>query len=166
MDYTREILVGVCCFIAISAIHIHFVTQISFISEVKIISDLNNGKYNGVIRTNLLLFSALGMCHLIAIFVWAGFLLLFGLIPSFIDSLLFSGSCYTTLGYMGDKLPVGWRLLSLFIAISGLFSFSVSTAVLLSKTNKFKEAWKLKHQQKIIRYLKKHRLTESHFDNL
>lgn len=166
IEYTREIIVGLTCFFIISIFHVISIAQISFVSEVKIISDLKNKKYSRVIWTNLVLFLVLGFAHLIGVSLWAFFLVVTNLIPSLIEALLFSGSCYTTLGYMGDELPYGWRLLALFIAISGLFSFSISTAILLSKTGKFKEAWKMRHHARIMKYLKKHKLDEDDFHSL
>lgn len=112
------------------------------------------------------MFLTLGSCHLFAIFLWAFFLYLTQTLHTLIDAILFAGSCYTTLGYMGDQLPTGWRLIALFIAISGLFSFSLSTATILAKTSNFRMAWKGANKEKLIKYLKKHNLDESDFESL
>lgn len=164
--YFREISVGLLCFFLISALHIKIITHLSFITEVKVIRDLKLQNYSGIIRINMALFLLLGVCHILSIGLWSLILFYSGLVPVFINALLFAGSCYTTLGYMGDTLPVGWRVVALFIALSGLFSFSLSTGVLISKTNNFRIAWKNRYKSKIMKYLKKHKLSEEDFEKL
>lgn len=166
LNYATEISTGLICFFIVTALHSILVSQTSFIANVKILSDLKAKKYSKVIKTHFFLFLLFGFFHFIAVGLWAFFLIIFNTIPTTIEALLFAGSCYTTLGYMGNELPVGWRLLALFIAISGLFSFSISTATIFSKTANFKLAWKMKHHTKIMNYLRKHNLDETDFHSL
>jgi hypothetical protein len=71
-----------------------------------------------------------------------------GLIDNAIQTLLFVGSCYTTVGFIGDILPEGWKSLACFISFSGLFSIAWTTSGMIGMTNSYKAAWNLKHHQK------------------
>ncbi|MBU3596731.1 hypothetical protein ICN10_10005 [Polynucleobacter sp. 86C-FISCH] len=68
------------------------------------------------------------------------------LITSPINAILFAGSCYLTLGFIGDVLPFGWKSLALFISFSGLFSIAWTTSAMVGLTNSLKGAW-LKRKQ-------------------
>ena len=61
--------------------------------------------------------------HLVAIFVWAAALVHSGLVADWRAAGFFAGNTYTTVGYGGDILPPGWRMVTPIIAISGLFTF-------------------------------------------
>ena len=52
-------------------------------------------------------------------------------------------------------MPLDWKLLALFIALSGLFSVALSTAVMLSMSPLFRYAWMKKHAHAIEKRLKK-----------
>lgn len=52
----------------------------------------------------------------------------------------FTGETYTTLGFGDILLPIEWRQLALFIAMSGLLAFGWSTGVLVSIVGKTYEA--------------------------
>lgn len=84
---------------------------------------------------------ALAFVQLGAILVWALALFHTDLIPTRAMAILFSGSCYTTIGVFEDVLPAGWRLVALFIAFSGLFSFAWATSIMMSMANSFTQAW-------------------------
>jgi hypothetical protein len=43
--------------------------------------------------------------------------------------MVYAGSTYTTVGFVSDPLPTQWQLLSVIMAVSGLFTFGWSTAV-------------------------------------
>jgi hypothetical protein len=67
-----------------------------------------------------------------------------------IDAILFAGSCYTTLGFVEDILPNGWKSLAFFISFSGLFSLAWTTSIMIGMTNTYRETWKLKnHSQRL-----------------
>lgn len=67
-----------------------------------------------------------------AILLWSAVLHLSGLITTLRGAMLFAGSCYTTLGIFNDDLPKGWEALAFYIAFSGLFSFAIATAAMIS----------------------------------
>jgi hypothetical protein len=81
--------------------------------------------------------------HVLEIFLWAAALVYTGLIPNWHLAGLFSGSTYTTIGYNGMILPLGWGMLAPLIAISGLFTFGWSGSVLVDlvgRCQKIKDA--------------------------
>ena len=59
--------------------------------------------------------------------IWGVVLNVVGLIPNLRDSIYFSANAYTTVGYGGMILPVEWRELTSIIAISGVFTFALTT---------------------------------------
>ncbi len=69
--------------------------------------------------------------HLIQIFAWGLFTYLWGIIPNEHQAMVFAGSTYTTVGFTSDPIPTGWQLLTIIMAVSGLFSFGWSTAIML-----------------------------------
>lgn len=73
-----------------------------------------------------------------AVTIWAASIYFYGLIPSWDDAFLFTGSCYTSMGIYGNTLPPGWRMLSLSIAFTGLFSFGWATAATISMISDLK----------------------------
>ena len=72
------------------------------------------------------------MTQVVAILLWTTALHLNGLVDNIRAAMLFAGSCYTTLGIITDNLPVGWQSLAFYIAFSGLFSFAIATAAMIS----------------------------------
>lgn len=74
--------------------------------------------------------------HLIQIYVWGQFLYRWDIIDAEHHAMVFAGSTYTTVGFTSDPLPIGWQLLTIIMAVSGVFSFGWSTAImfLLSQT--------------------------------
>jgi len=67
--------------------------------------------------------------HLLQIYVWGLALNLYGVIDSLHNAMVYAGSTYTTVGFITDPLPTQWQLLSVIMAVSGLFAFGWSTAV-------------------------------------
>lgn len=70
------------------------------------------------------------MSHLVQIFIWALLLYLTGVIPSRQTAVLLSGSTYTTVGFANDTLPIQWQLLTVIMAVTGLFAFAWSTSIM------------------------------------
>lgn len=68
--------------------------------------------------------------HLIQIYAWGEFTYLSGIIPNEHHAMVFAGSTYTTVGFTSDPLPTEWQLLTIIMAVSGLFSFGWSTAIM------------------------------------
>jgi len=81
--------------------------------------------------------------HLVEMFVWAAALVYSGLVGDWRAAGFFAGNTYTTVGYGGDILPTGWRLVAPIIAISGLFTFGWTGSVLvdlIGRCQKIKDA--------------------------
>ncbi len=87
-------------------------------------------------------FALLGV-HLVEIFIWSAALVYSGLIADWRIAGFFAGNTYTTVGYGGDILPIGWRMVAPIIAISGLFTFGWTGSVLvdlIGRCQKIKDA--------------------------
>lgn len=76
----------------------------------------------------------LTISHLFEIFVWGYALSLSGLIPNTHHAMVFAGSAYTTVGFGTNPLPVGWELVMVVIALSGMIAFGWSISVLFGMT--------------------------------
>ena len=68
------------------------------------------------------------MSHMVQIFIWARFLYYPGIVPDIHQAVILSGSTYTTVGFATDNLPIQWQLLSVIMAVTGLFAFAWSTS--------------------------------------
>lgn len=89
------------------------------------------GKQN--VTAHLLFFSAifiLLMSHFAQIYIWGLFLFLPGIMSNTHQAILLAGSTYTTVGFITDNLPLQWQLLSVTMAITGLFAFAWSTSIM------------------------------------
>lgn len=93
---------------ALQARHEHFRAQIIFLASALI-----------------LLASHLGQ-----IYVWGVALAWAGAQSNIHQAMVFAGSTYTTVGFSNDQLPLGWQLVTIIMATSGLFSFGWSTSVM------------------------------------
>ena len=65
------------------------------------------------------------------------------------QSVLFSGSTYTAMGFMDDLLPGGWKMLAIIIAFSGMFAFAWTASVMISMTKNFRQAYTRLHMKKL-----------------
>jgi hypothetical protein len=108
--------------------------------------NLESGQYNRIFIHFYLTFIFIAIIHVMEIFIWATYLISLSLITNPIDALVFAGSCYTTIGFVSDILPAGWKSLAFFIALSGLFSVAWTTSIMVGMTNAYKAAWKIKYK--------------------
>lgn len=113
--------------------------------ERKTDHNLKHGQYNRVFAHFYATFLFIAIVHICEIVLWCFFLLFLGLIDDAVQALLFAGSCYTTVGFVADILPHGWKSLAFFIAFTGLFSLAWTTSVMIGMTNSYKAAWNLKY---------------------
>ncbi len=113
-------------------------------------TELNLGKkqYNRIFFHFYLAFIFFALIHISEIFIWSGIILWLNLIPDTIQAILFAGSCYTTVGFVADILPAGWKSLAFFIAFTGLFSLAWTTSVMIGMTAIYKQAWNLQYAQR------------------
>lgn len=84
---------------------------------------------------------ALVASQMIAIMIWGTALFKYDLIHTPSLAILFSGSCYTTIGVFSDLLPTGWKSIAFYIAFSGLFSFAWATSIMMSMVESLTKAW-------------------------
>ncbi|MBU3614689.1 hypothetical protein ICN46_07260 [Polynucleobacter sp. Latsch14-2] len=105
-------------------------------------------QYNRIFFHFYVTFIFFALIHISEIFIWSGIIIWLHLIPSTVQSILFAGSCYTTVGFVSDILPTGWKSLSFFIAFTGLFSLAWTTSVMIGMTSLYKEAWNLKYDRR------------------
>jgi len=80
--------------------------------------------------------SLLLLLHVFEIFIWAAALVESGVVPDWRSAGFFAGNTYTTIGYGTFVLPQKWGMMAPIIAISGLFTFGWSCAVLVDMVNR------------------------------
>lgn len=88
---------------------------------------------NRGIVAHVLFFSAiltLLLSHLAQIYIWGLFLFLPGIVPNVHQAMILAGSTYTTVGFATDNLALNWQLLSVSMAVTGLFAFAWSTSIM------------------------------------
>ena len=78
--------------------------------------------------------------HLVEIGVWGAAIHYSGLVKNLHDAIIFSGSSYTTLGFAPNVFPPGWELVTVIIAVSGMFAFAWSTTVMIDMVKTFLRA--------------------------
>ena len=76
------------------------------------------------------IFLVLFITHVIEAATWGLFLWRKGLMPTFTESVYFSATSITALGYGDVILPSPWRMLGPLVAISGTLMYGCSTAFL------------------------------------
>lgn len=145
LGFMRDVIAGVFMLAVVLAFHGLCMTHIAFRYELDCRLSLARNKPRRVIVHFYLAIMALALVHVAAIVGWAAALAIGGLVADFTQAILFSGSCYTTLGFMDNILPVGWKAMALIITISGLFSMAWSTSMMISMTDHFRQAWARQH---------------------
>lgn len=138
--------------------HGAMINHISMRFELRTDTNLHKNQYNKIFFHFYSAFIFIALAHVAEIVLWAAYLIKLDLIRDPIGSLLFAGSCYTTIGFVADVLPFGWKSLAFFIALSGLFSIAWTTSIMVSMTNTYRTAWKLKYK---YRYVKQANHTEA-----
>lgn len=144
----RDTLYGVFGLTMILLFHGSTINYIMLRFERLTNGNLKVKQYNRVFFHFYFTFFFIALIHLAEIIIWTVYILELNLIQDAIKTLLFVGSCYTTIGFIEDILPNGWKSLAFFISFSGLFAMAWTTSVMISMTNTYKAAWNLKHHQK------------------
>ncbi|WP_231970321.1 hypothetical protein [Polynucleobacter necessarius] len=142
-----DIFFGILGLIIILIFHGSGINHIIMRFERKSNKNLEHGQYNRVFIHFYTSFFFIALVHIFEILLWSLFLLGLGLMNDAVQALLFAGSCYTTVGFVADTLPAGWKSLAFFIAFTGLFSLAWTTSVMIGMTNTYKAAWNLKYGQ-------------------
>lgn len=141
--------VGGAILLLVMVFHGALLLQIAKRYEVKTFVYLADKKYSEVGFCFYISVLFLFLTHIAEIFIWG--LVLFGLklLPGLGQSILFSGSTYTAMGFMEDSLPDGWKMLAVIIAFSGMFAFAWTASVMISMTKNFRQAYTKLHMKKL-----------------
>ena len=153
LGFARDVLIGVLILAFVLAFHGFCLTRIAFSYELNSRRSFARQKPQRVFIHFYLAIMALALVHIASVVFWALALTLGGLVDDFTQSILFAGSCYTTLGFMENILPVGWKAGAIIITLSGLFSMAWSTSMMISMTDHFREAWLKKHEVQVRKFL-------------
>ena len=141
----QDVLLGVAGMILILVFHGILINTVLMRFERMTAANLVNQEYRWVFLHFYISFAFIAIIHIAEVLIWAAFVYQLKLINTGIDSILFAGSCYTTLGFVEDILPNGYKTLAFFIAFSGLFSLAWTTSIMIGMTNTYRETWKLKN---------------------
>ncbi|QWD91478.1 hypothetical protein [Polynucleobacter sp. MWH-Braz-FAM2G] len=144
----KDVLFGALGLIAVLFFHGGWINYIILRFERITNQNLKLKQYNRVFFHFYAAFFFIAVIHIIEIVLWTIYLLKLNLVEDAVKSLIFAGSCYTTIGFVDDILPIGWKSLAFFISFSGLFCMAWTTSVMIGMTNAYKSAWNLKHHQK------------------
>ena len=144
----QDVLLGVLGMILILVFHGISINTVLMRFERMTATNLVNKEYRWVYLHFYTSFAFIALIHIAEVLLWATFVYHLNLINTGSDSILFAGSCYTTLGFVEDILPNGFKTLAFFIAFIGLFSLAWTTSIMIGMTNTYRETWKLKNQIK------------------
>lgn len=144
----RDTLSGILGLIIVLLFHGSAINFIILRFEKLTNENLNAKQYNLVFFHFYAAFFFIALVHLVEIIIWTLYILALGLLDDGIQTLLFVGSCYTTVGFVADILPNTWKSLAFFISFTGLFSIAWTTSGMIVMTSSYKTAWNLKHNQK------------------
>ena len=144
--FARDFLIGMAGLTVILVIHGSFIIRIIHWFEFLEDKYLRKGKFYRIILNFYLTFIAIAMVHIFEIALWAFGINTFGLVDNPVDSLIFAGSCYTTVGFESDTLLEGWKSFAFFISFSGLFSLAWTTSIMIGMTTAYKNAWDQKYR--------------------
>ena len=142
-------LLGAVMLIVIMVFHGIALLQIAKRYEVKSYLLLTQKQFTAVAIYFYTSIFLLFMSHIAEIVIWGFALYLFKLLPNLGDSILFAGSTYTAMGFMEDILPLGWKMLAVIIAFSGMFAFAWTASVMISMTRNFRQAYAKMHMEKL-----------------
>ena len=142
-------LLGAAMLLIILIFHGVALLQIAKRYEVKTFLYLAEKKYSAVAFCFYTSVFFLFLTHIAEILIWGVALYGFKLLPELGESILFSGSTYTAMGFMEDILPYGWKMLAVIIAFSGMFAFAWTASVMISMTKNFRQAYTKLHMRKL-----------------
>jgi hypothetical protein len=142
-------LFGGIMLILVMVFHGAVLFQIAKRYEVKSFLLLSKKKYAEVSVYFYIGVFLLFLTHITEVFIWGVSLYFFNLLPNLGESILFSGSTYTAMGFMEDILPDGWKMLAVIIAFSGMFAFAWTAATMISMTKNFRQAYAKSHMEKL-----------------
>ena len=142
-------ILGGLMLLVVMVFHGAVLLQIAKRYEVKTFLYLAEKKYSAVATCFYASVFCLFLTHIVEIFLWGIALFALKLVPGLGQSILFSGSTYTAMGFMEDILPDGWKMLAVIIAFSGMFSFAWTASAMISMTKNFRQAYAKLHMKKL-----------------
>jgi len=142
-------LIGTIMLLLVMIFHGLALLQIAKRYEVKSFLYLSEKKYSDVTLCFYISIFCLFLTHIAEIILWGIALFALKLVPALGQSILFSGSTYTAMGFMEDILPEGWKMLAVIIAFSGMFAFAWTASVMISMTKNFRQAYTKRHMEKL-----------------
>ena len=142
-------ILGGLMLLVVMVFHGAILLQIAKRYEVKTFLYLAEKKYSAVATCFYTSVFCLFLTHIVEIFLWGIALFALKLVPGLGQSILFSGSTYTAMGFMEDILPDGWKMLAVIIAFSGMFSFAWTASAMISMTKNFRQAYAKLHMKKL-----------------
>lgn len=140
--FARDFLIGMAGLTVILLVHGSLLIRIIHRFELFEDKYLKQGKFYRILLNFYLTFITIAMVHIFEIALWAFGINMFGLVDNPVDSLIFAGSCYTTVGFVEDIMPIGWKFLAFFISFSGLFTLAWTTSSMVGVIGSHKEMWK------------------------
>jgi hypothetical protein len=142
-------LIGTIMLLLVMIFHGLVLLQISKRYEVKSFLYLEEKKYTEVALCFYISIFCLFLTHIAEIILWGIAIYTLKLLPALGQSILFSGSTYTAMGFMEDILPDGWKMLAIIIAFSGMFAFAWTASVMIFMTKNFRHAYTKRHMEKL-----------------
>jgi len=142
-------LLGATMLVVVMIFHGIALLQIAKRYEVKTFLYLSEKRYSSVAICFYISVFCLFLAHLAEIVIWGFAIYLFHLLPNLGDSILFSGSTYTAMGFMEDILPSGWKMLAVIIAFSGMFAFAWTASIMITMTKNYRQAYTRLHMEKL-----------------
>ena len=142
-------ILGGLMLLLVMVFHGAILLQIAKRYEVKTFLYLAEKKYSAVATCFYTSVFCLFLTHIAEIFLWGIALFTLKLVPGLGQSILFSGSTYTAMGFMEDILPDGWKMLAVIIAFSGMFSFAWTASAMISMTKNYRQAYAKMHMKKL-----------------
>ena len=142
-------LLGATMLVVVMIFHGIALLQIAKRYEVKTFLYLSEKRYSSVAICFYISVFCLFLAHLAEIVIWGFAIYLFHLLPNLGDSILFSGSTYTAMGFMEDILPSGWKMLAVIIAFSGMFAFAWTASIMITMTKNYRQAYTRLHMENL-----------------
>ena len=140
-----DILYGVAGLIVILMFHGGSINFVVMRFDRFTSSNLTKRQFHWVFFHFYCAFIYIALIHIAEVLMWGVYMYQLNLIPNLVESIIFSGSCYTTVGFIPDILPTGWKSLAFFIAFTGLFSLAWTTSVMIPLTETYKTAFQARY---------------------
>ena len=144
----KEIVIGTGILLIVLFYHGGAINHVIMRFEHMAAKNMERKQYNWVFFHFYTAFNSIALIHILEVLIWAVFLLMLGLMDDTLTAIIFSGSCYTTVGFAEDSLPHGWKTLAFFISFTGLFSLAWTTSGLMNMTSIYRDAWRAKYDRK------------------